>query len=91
MTYIFDADVLFFSQSGLPEDLCRASFRLRFVPSSRFLVVYNVLVMFPSIRQDPTSRAALKYGTIFVTVVIAKLVLKLAANRHPRKLGLTNG
>jgi hypothetical protein len=41
-----------------------------------YLVVYNVLVMFPSIRHDPTSRALLKYGTIFVTVVIAKLVFK---------------
>jgi hypothetical protein len=51
-------------------------FSIVFCAVVTFLVVYNVLVMFPSIRQDPTSRAALKYGTIFVTVVIAKLVFK---------------
>lgn len=51
-------------------------FSIVFCAVVTFLVVYNVLVMFPSIRQDPTSRAVLKYGTIFVTVVIAKLIFK---------------
>lgn len=51
-------------------------FSIVFCAVVTFLVIYNVLVMFPSIRQDPTSRAILKYGTIFVTVVIAKLVFK---------------
>jgi hypothetical protein len=41
-----------------------------------YLVVYNVLVMFPSIRHDPAARAALKFGTVLVTVTIAKLIFR---------------
>jgi len=48
-----------------------------------FLVVYNVLVMFPSIRRDPTKSAAVKYGTILVTVAAAKLIFRQRPKAAP--------
>jgi hypothetical protein len=51
-------------------------FSIVFCAVVTFLVVYNVLVVFPSIRHDPSSRLALKYGTILVVVVTAKLIFK---------------